>query len=144
MRIAIGSDHVGLELKSILFHYLDESGYEIVDYGPNSKERTDYPIFGQRVSKAVIKKKVDVGILICGTGVGMSLAANKIPGIRAVVCSEPYTAKLSREHNNTNVLALGSRVVGVEMAKFIVKEWLEASFESGRHQSRINMLEDDE
>ncbi|WP_303974776.1 ribose 5-phosphate isomerase B [Streptococcus merionis] len=140
MKIAIGSDHVGFELKPIIVEYLKELGHEVEDFGPFSTERTDYPVYGQQVAQSVISEQNDLGILICGTGVGISIAANKIKGIRAVVCSEPYSAKLSREHNNTNVLAFGSRVVGAELAKMIVKEWLDASFEGGRHEKRIKML----
>lgn len=140
MKIAIGSDHVGLELKPIIIDYLNELGYEVDDFGPNSSERTDYPHYGKAVAMAVSQGKADSGILICGTGVGISITANKVKGIRAVVCSEPYSAKLSKEHNNTNILAFGSRVIGSELAKMIVKEWLEAEFEDGRHAKRIEMI----
>lgn len=140
MKIAIGSDHVGLELKPAIIEYLEELGHSVKDYGPTSSERTDYPIFSEKVSKAVVSGDYDLGILICGTGIGISITANKIRGIRAVACSEPYSAKLSREHNNTNILAFGSRVVGPELAKMIVKEWLEAKYEGGRHQKRIDMI----
>lgn len=140
MIIGIGSDHVGFELKPIIVEYLNELGYEVKDYGPFSTERTDYPTYGYNVATDVSNGVVDLGILICGTGVGISITANKVPGIRAVVCSEPYSAKLSKEHNNTNILAFGSRVVGSELAKMIVSEWLNASFEGGRHQNRINMI----
>ena len=141
MKIAIGSDHVGLELKPVIVEYLKELGHEVEDFGAYSKERTDYPIYGEKVAKAVIEGNYDCGIVMCGTGVGISIAANKIKGIRAVVCSEPYSAKLSKEHNNTNILAFGSRVIGSELAKMLVKEWLEAEFEGGRHANRVNMLD---
>ncbi|MCY7151174.1 ribose 5-phosphate isomerase B [Streptococcus gallolyticus subsp. gallolyticus] len=141
MKIAIGSDHVGLELKPDIIDYLKELGHEVSDFGPYSNERTDYPIYGKKVAKEVVDGNFDLGILICGTGVGISISANKVKGIRAVVCSEPYSAKLSREHNNTNILAFGSRVVGVELAKMIVKEWLEAKFEGGRHLRRVDEVE---
>jgi len=140
MKIAIGSDHVGLELKPTIIECLEELGHEVTDYGPNSPERTDYPIFSKKVSQEVAQDNYDRGILICGTGIGISITANKIRGIRAVACSEPYSAKLSREHNNTNILAFGSRVVGSELAKMIVKEWLDAEYEGGRHQRRIDMI----
>lgn len=140
MTIAIGSDHVGFELKQIIVEYLNELGYEVKDYGTFSAERTDYPTYGYKVATDVSNGVVDLGILICGTGVGISITANKVPGIRAVVCSEPYSAKLSKKHNNTNILAFGSRVVGSELAKMIVSEWLNASFEGGRHQNRLNMI----
>ncbi|GMS53024.1 hypothetical protein NUITMVRE36_00150 [Enterococcus raffinosus] len=102
MRIAIGSDHVGFELKPMISDYLEELGHEVKDFGSYSTERTDYPIYGKRVAEEVSSGSFDLGILICGTGVGISITANKMTGIRAVVCSEPYSAKLSREHNNTN------------------------------------------
>ena len=139
-RIAIGSDHVGHPLKEEIKKYLDELGYAYQDFGAHSTERTDYPLFARDVTSAVTSNQADLGILICGTGVGMSITANKVRGIRAVVCSEPYSAMLSRQHNNTNVLALGSRVIGPELARMIVKAWLEAEFEGGRHASRLEMI----
>lgn len=140
MKLAIGSDHVGVELKPTIIEYLEELGHEVVDYGPNSTKRTDYPIYGKKVAEEVAAGNVDGGILICGTGVGISISANKVRGIRAVVCSEPYSAKLSKEHNNTNILAFGSRVIGSETAKMIVHEWLNAEFEGGRHGKRVEMI----
>ena len=139
-RIAIGSDHVGYPLKEEIKTLLDELGCEYQDFGAHSMERTDYPLFAREVTSAISSKEADAGILICGTGVGMAITANKIKGIRAVVCSEPYSAMLSRQHNNTNVLALGSRVVGPELAKMIVKAWLETEFEGGRHASRLEII----
>lgn len=140
MRIGIGNDHVAIELKNTIKEHLEQQGYEVVDFGTNYPERFDYPISGYKVGKAVASGDVDLGVLICGTGVGISLAANKVHGIRACVCSDPYSAKLSREHNNTNIIAFGARVVGPELAKMIVDEWLSATFEGGRHQRRIDML----
>lgn len=142
MKIGIGNDHVAVEMKQEISAYLEGKGYEIVNYGTDSTERFHYPVSGEAVANAVVSKDVDLGILICGTGVGISLSANKVNGIRAVVCSEPYTAKLSRQHNNTNIVAFGSRVIGIETAKMIVDEWLHAEFEGGRHQRRINMIAD--
>jgi ribose 5-phosphate isomerase B len=142
MKLAIGSDHVGIELKPTIIDYLKELGHEVEDFGPYSSERTDYPIYGKKVAEAVASGRFHKGILICGTGVGISITANKIKKIRAVVCSEPYSAKLSREHNNTNILAFGSRVIGSELAKMIVKEWLEAEYEGGRHGKRVEMIAD--
>lgn len=139
-QIAIGSDHVGYPLKEDIKKYLQELGYSYQDFGANSPERTDYPLFAKEVTSAVTSKQADLGILICGTGVGMSITANKVKGIRAVVCSEPYSAMLSRQHNNTNVLTLGSRVVGLEVAKMVVKAWLEAEFEGGRHAARLEII----
>ena len=133
MKIVIGSDHSGFELKGILIEYLKELGYEVEDFGTNSKEFSKYPIYGEKVGKAVANKDYDRGIIICGSGVGISIAANKVKGVRAVVCSEPFTAKLSKEHSDTNVLALGAEVVTKGLAKLIVKEWLEAEFDGGEY-----------
>lgn len=140
MKIAIGCDHIGYPMKLHMVRYLQKKGYDILDCGTDSEERCDYPIFGQRVALQVKGGNVDLGILICGTGVGISLAANKVKGIRAVVCSEPYTAALSRTHNNTNVLAFGARVVGEAVAEQIVDAFLNAQYEGGRHQKRVDML----
>ena len=139
-RIAIGSDHIGHPLKEEIKTYLGELGYACQDFGAHSAERTDYPLFARKVTSAISSKQADLGILICGTGVGMSITANKVRGIRAVVCSEPYSAMLSRQHNNTNVLTFGSRVVGSELARMIVKAWLEAEFEGGRHAGRLEII----
>ena len=139
-RIAIGSDHVGYSLKEEIKKYLDELGYACQDFGAHSAERTDYPLFAKDVTSAISSNQAELGILICGTGVGMSITANKVKGIRAVVCSEPYSAMLSRQHNDTNVLALGSRVIGPELARMIVKAWLEAEYEGGRHAARVDMI----
>ncbi len=140
MKIAIGNDHVAVELKNIISEHLRAKGHEVVNFGTDSTDRFDYPISGYKVGCAVASGECDLGVLICGTGVGISLAANKVPGVRAVVCSEPYSAKLSREHNNTNIVAFGARVVGSELAKMIVDEWLDAELEGGRHQRRIDMI----
>ncbi len=140
MKIATGNDHTAVELKNIIKAFLEEKGHEVLDLGTNSTESCDYPVYGEKVGRAVASGEVDLGIVICGTGVGISLAANKVKGVRACVCSEPYTAKLSRMHNNSNVLAFGARVVGSEMAKMITEEWLNAEYEGGRHQRRVDML----
>lgn len=142
MKIAIGNDHTALEMKEAIKAHLEEKGYEVLDLGINSTDSCDYPVYGEKVGRAVVDGEADLGIAICGTGVGISLAANKVKGVRACVCSEPYTAKLSRMHNDSNVLAFGARVIGVELAKMIVDEWLNASFEGGRHQRRVDMLMD--
>ena len=126
MKIGIGNDHAALEMKNQVMEYLEEKGYEVINYGTNTPESCNYPEFGEKVGRAVVSGEVDCGILICGTGVGISLAANKVKGVRAVVCSEPYSAKLSKQHNNTNILAFGARVVGIELAKMIIDEWLGA------------------
>ncbi|MDR1663699.1 MAG: ribose 5-phosphate isomerase B [Clostridiales bacterium] len=140
LKIAIGNDHTALEMKNQIKEYLSEQGYEIVDFGTNTPEPCDYPVYGERVAKAVAGGEAELGVLICGTGVGISLAANKVKGIRAAVCSEPYSAKLSRQHNDTNILAFGARVVGIELAKMIVDQWLSAEFEGGRHIRRVDMI----
>ena len=140
MKIAIGNDHTAVDLKNTISDYLKELGYEVINLGTDSRESCDYPIYGEKVGRAVANGEADLGIAIRGPGVGISLAANKVKGIRACVCSEPYTAKLSRMHNNSNVLAFGARVVGDELAKMIVKEWLDAEFEGGRHQRRVDMI----
>ena len=138
--IALASDHIGLDLKTEIKKLLDEMGIDYIDYGTNSSQRVDYPIFGVRAAKAVASGDCKKGIICCGTGVGIGIAANKIPGIRCVICSECYSAKLSRQHNNTNILSLGSRVVGVDLAKMIVQTWLTTAYEGGRHQGRIDLL----
>ena len=140
MKIGIGNDHAAVDMKNEVVEYLQEKGYEVVNYGTDTTESCHYRVYGEKVGKAVASGEVDLGILICGTGVGISLAANKVKGVRAVVCSEPYSAKLSRQHNNTNILAFGARVVGIEMAKMIIDEWLDAEFMGGRHQTRVDMI----
>ena len=142
MKIAIGNDHVAVEMKRQISEYLISLGHEVINFGTDSEERCDYPVYGEAVARAVVKGDAERGIVICGTGVGISLAANRLRGVRAVVCSEPYSAALSREHNNTNVLAFGARVVGIELAKLIVKSWLSAEFEGGRHEKRVKMLDE--
>ena len=141
MQIAIGCDHVGFELKNHIIDFLREKEYSIKDFGTHGTERTDYPVFGKAVAQAVASGECEKGILICGTGVGISIAANKVKGIRAVVCSEPYSALLSRQHNDTNVLAIGARVVGRDLALMITESWLSGEFEGGRHKNRVDMLE---
>ena len=140
MKLAIGNDHVAIDMKNEIKAYLESKGIEVIDVGTNSPERFNYPISGYKVAKLVASGEVDGGVLICGTGVGISLAANKVHGIRACVCSDPYTAKLSKQHNNTNIVAFGARVIGIETAKMIVDEWLSAEYEGGRHQTRIDMI----
>ena len=142
MKIAIGNDHSAVELKNIIVDFLKEKGIEVLNLGTDSTESCDYPVYGEKVGRAVVSGEADLGIAICGTGLGISLAANKVKGVRACVCSEPYTAKLSRMHNNSNVLAFGARVVGSELAKMITEAWLDAKFEGGRHERRVQMLMD--
>lgn len=140
MKIAIGNDHVAVEMKQHIQKYLEGKGHEIVNCGTDSSERTDYPVYGKKVADLVASGECERGILICGTGVGISLAANKVDGIRAVVCSEPYSAKLARQHNNANIVAFGARVIGTATAEMIVDEFLAAEYEGGRHQKRIDMI----
>lgn len=140
MKLAIGNDHVAVEMKQEIKKYLEEQGHEVIDVGTNSTERFNYPVSGYKAAKLVAEGSVEGAVLICGTGVGISLAANKVKGIRACVCSEPYSAKLSKQHNNSNIIAFGARVVGIEMAKMIVDAWVNASFEGGRHQKRVDMI----
>lgn len=140
MKLAIGNDHVAVGMKKEIKDYLESKGIEVVDVGTNSTERFDYPISGYKVAEMVSSGAVDGGVLICGTGVGISLAANKVHGIRVCVCSEPYTAQLSKKHNNANIIAFGARVVGIELAKMIVDAWLTTEFEGGRHQHRLDMI----
>ena len=142
MKIGIANDHTALEMKKDIIAYLESKGHEIVDYGTDSTESTDYPIWGEKVANAVASGEVEKGIAICGTGLGISLACNKVNGIRACVCSEPYTARYSRLHNNCNIICFGARVIGIEMAKMIVDEFFETEFEGGRHQRRVDMIMD--
>lgn len=132
MKIGFGCDHAAIDLKNELIEYMTEKGYECVDYGTGYDEngeiiKCDYPNKGREVGEAVVRKDVDYGVLMCGTGIGISVAANKVPGVIAAVCSEPYSAKLTKQHNNANVIAFGARVVGVELAKMILDEFLEQS-----------------
>lgn len=140
MKIGVGNDHAAVELKIEIVEFLEEKGYEVINFGTDTNASCNYPVYGEKVARAVAAKEVDLGILICGTGIGISLAANKVKGIRAAVCSEPCSARLSRQHNNANILALGARIVGGEMAKMIVEEWLNAEFMGGRHQERVDMI----
>ena len=142
MKIAIGNDHTAIEMKNAIVDHLLERGFDVLNLGTDSPETCDYPVYGEKVGRAVVSGEADLGIAICGTGVGISLAANKVKGIRACVCSEPYTAKLSRMHNDSNVLAFGARVIGIEMAKMITDEWLDAEYQGGRHQRRVDMVMD--
>jgi ribose 5-phosphate isomerase B len=142
MKIGIGSDHGGFELKESIKEYLKQEGIEYVDYGTNSTESVDYPDFGKKVAEAVVSKEVDRGIVICGTGIGISISANKVSGIRCALCGDTFSARMSRAHNNANVLALGGRVTGVGLALDIVKEFLEGEFEGGRHARRVNKIDE--
>lgn len=147
MKIGFGCDHAAIDLKNELIQYMTEKGYECVDYGTGYDEngeiiKCDYPAKGEEVGRAVAQKEVDYGVLMCGTGIGISISANKVPGVIAAVCSEPYSARLTKQHNNANIIAFGARVVGVELAKMILDEFFTAEFEGGRHQRRVDMISD--
>ena len=140
MKIAVGSDHGGVELKEEIKKYLIQEGYEIKDFGTNSNSSCDYPDYALPVAEAVAEKEFDFGILICGTGIGIGIAANKVPGIRAALCSDTFSAHATREHNNANILTLGQRVVGPGLALDIVKTFLNTDFQGDRHQYRIDKI----
>lgn len=140
MKIAIGCDHGAYDLKEIVRDYLTEKGIEVDDKGTYSKDSCNYPVFAKAVCKEVQAKNVDFGILICSTGIGISIAANKHKGIRAALCGDVYSAKYTRLHNNANVLCMGAVVTGVGLAKMIVDTFLETEYEGGRHQARLDMI----
>lgn len=140
MKIGIANDHVAYDLKLVLVEHLRASGHEVVDYGAHSTQRTDYPLWGRTLGEAVAAGEVERGVAVCGSGVGISIAANKVNGVRAVCCSEPYSALMSRLHNDSNVLAFGARVVGEGMATMIVDTWLSGAFEGGRHNARVEQI----
>ena len=139
MKIALGADHGGFTLKSEIHHFLTNQKYEVTDFGTFSAEACDYPEFAQKVAKAVSDKKVDAGILICKSGNGMAIAANKFPGVRAAICSDKNVAALSRQHNDSNILVLGSEHL-LDDPEIIVKAWLTAAFEGGRHKRRVDQI----
>ena len=140
MKVAIANDHAATELKFQVKEYLESKGYEVINYGTDTNDSCNYPEFGEAVGKAVASGEADKGVLICGTGVGISIAANKVKGVRAVVCSEPVTARLSKMHNDSNIVAFGARIVGFETAKAIIDAFFETEYEGGRHQRRIDMI----
>lgn len=140
MKLVIGNDHAAVEMKNEIKAHLEQHGIEVVDVGTNSTASFNYPVSGYKAAKLVASGAVDGGVLICGTGVGISLAANKVNGIRACVCSEPTTARLSKQHNNANMICFGARIVGAELAKEIVDAWLDAEFQGGRHATRVAMI----
>ncbi|ERK32212.1 MULTISPECIES: ribose 5-phosphate isomerase B [Clostridium] len=140
MKIAIGCDHGGYNLKGEIINYLESKSIEYKDYGTFTKESCDYPDYALNVAEAVVSKEYDFGILICGTGIGISIAANKVPGVRAALCSDTFSAHATREHNNANILALGERVVGPGLAIDIVDTFLNSEFQGDRHQNRIDKI----
>ncbi len=141
MKIAIGSDHAGLDVKNLLRDYLIEEGYEVTDVGTYTHERCDYPVFAHKVCECITSGEVERGILVCGTGIGMSMAANKKKGIRAAVCSDDYSTEFTRRHNDANILCLGARVIGIEIAKRLCDRFLTTGFDGAQHQGRIDMYE---
>lgn len=140
MKIGVANDHSAVDMKKQVVEYLVEKGYQVVNYGTDSYESCNYPAYGEKIGNAVASGEVDLGVAICGTGIGISLAANKVRGIRAAVCSDPYSARMAREHNDANIIAFGARVIGIETAKMILDEWLGAEFLGGRHQDRVDMI----
>ena len=142
MRIAIGNDHAGTEYKQIIAEHLTAMGIEVENVGCDDDKSVDYPDYAKAVAKRIQEKQADLGILICGTGVGMSIAANKFKGIRASLCCDCYSAEMTRRHNNSNILCLGARVLGIDLAKRIVDTYIDAPFEGGRHLRRLNKITD--
>ena len=139
-KIAIASDHGGFNLKESMIAHLLNTGWEVDDLGPHNGSAVDYPDYGIKLAEAVADKKVERGIVICGTGIGMSIVVNRYPGIRGTLCSDLFTAKLCREHNDSNILIMGGRVIGVGLAAEIVNTWLNTPFEGGRHQRRLDKI----
>ncbi len=142
-KIAIGSDHGGFKLKNIIIKHLETQGYEVKDYGTYSTDSCDYPVYAKAVAKSVANGENEKGILVCGSGIGVSIAANKVKGVRAALCHESHSAMLSRLHNNANVLCLGERITGESLALDIVDVWLKSEYEGGRHQKRVDMLDEE-
>ena len=141
--IGIANDHSAVEMKFAIKEFLEEKGYKVINYGTDTEESVDYPVYGHKVGHAVADGEVDAGVLICGTGIGISLAANKVKGIRAAVVSDPVSARLTKEHNNANIIAFGARIVGLETAKAIVTAWLDGVYAgTGRHERRVRMIEE--
>ncbi len=140
MKIALGSDHGGFETKQALAEEVRARGHEVVDYGVNGNESVDYPDYGAEVAGAVSRGDVDCGVLVCGTGIGMSIVANKFPGVRAALVTDEFMARMAAEHNNANVLVLGGRTSGPEGALTLLRAWLDTPFEGGRHQRRLDKI----
>ena len=139
--IVIASDHAGVDLKARILEDLRDGGHEIHDLGPADSSSVDYPDFGHKVAAAVVAGEAETGILICGTGIGMSMTANRHPGVRAALCHDAFTAEMARRHNDANVLCIGARVIGVGVAEQMVRIFLETPFEGGRHQRRVDLIE---
>jgi len=141
MKIAVGADHAGYELKDKIAAYLESNGHQVENMGTDGPESVDYPLFAGRVARAVAKGEAERGVLVCGSGVGMSMAANRYAGVRAAAAYEPFTARMSRRHNDSNVLCLGSRFTGEDLVFEILRTWLEEAFEGGRHGRRVDLLD---
>lgn len=144
MKLALGCDHGGLELKREILAYLEKMGHEVKDFGTYTNESCNYPEYGVKVAEAVVSGDYEKGIIICGTGQGIALAANKVKGARAVVCSDTFSAEMTRAHNDANILSLGERVVGKGLALKIVETWLNTEFEGGRHAVRVDLIKETE
>ena len=140
MKYFIGADHAGIDIKAYVKELFENLGHEVIDLGPNTKDRVDYPDFAAKVCEEILKNEGSRGILICGSGIGMSMAANKFDGIRAALCHNEYSAQMAREHNDANVICIGERVSGYGMVEAIVNAWNEASFEGGRHEGRVEKI----
>ncbi len=140
MKVFIGCDHAAIEMKNQVIEYLKANGHEVINLGTDTPESVDYPIYAQKVANGVIGNEGSLGILICGTGIGMSLAANKVKGIRAACVSEPYSARLTRQHNDANVICFGARVIGFGTAQLIVDEFINTKYEGGRHANRVELI----
>lgn len=140
MKVAIGSDHGGLDLKETVAVVIRELGHEVVDFGVHDRTSVDYPDYAAKVAEAIVTNQCERGVLICGTGIGMSIAANKVPGIRAALCNEIFSAQMAREHNDANIICLGARVVGPSVAEGIVRAYFTSSFAGGRHANRVAKL----
>ena len=141
-KIAVGCDHAGLALKEILVNYLNEMGHEVIDLGTNTPDRVDYPDYGAAVGRTVASGEAHLGLLVCGSGIGIGIAANKIPGVRAATIHDATSAHLAREHNDANIICLGERLIGQEVAKEALSAFLEAEFEGGRHAGRVKKIDD--
>ena len=140
MKIAIGNDHSGVALKRELTEYMESLGHTVINFGTDTTESVDYAVYAEKVARAVVGGQCDRGVLICGTGLGISIAANKIRGVRCAHCTESCTTELSRRHNDANIVAVGARIIGPELAKDLVKTFLETGFEGGRHARRVGLI----
>jgi ribose 5-phosphate isomerase B len=140
MKLAIGNDHAGYDYKVIIKKMLEEQGHELIDCGSHSSESCDFPVYAKKVADCVASGEVEKGVLICGTGIGVSITANKVKGIRCALCNDLLSARLTKTHNNANIIALGARIIGIETAKALVNEWMDAEFLGGKYQRRLDML----